>query len=408
MPPRSPKRDRVDDDEPPVLASSRPTTRARTKPARDAKKAAELAEVEAEREALEARRRATLAARPVAPPGNRGDGRLHIAHVRVGQGDCTIMATPAGQILMFDCGSDATDGESGPARMLRVRSVLNGVKFLRGYSKVDVLVLTHSDTDHYNLLRKALTNTVTIGSVYYSGSALSNYSQAQTSAFIKAQISHPTQLKKVTHNADPAHGAPGTTTINDKLVPPAGGGVVIDRLDAAGGITIVSEAACTATILAANVTHLYTEDNSNPTNRGSVVTLVQANGQSVLICGDATFNTEQYLLNTAAPRITNMSIAQAGHHGSRLTSSQQAFVNTVNPGQAVISAPKNVPLHHLPSEEVIDRYRARLTASGRAAVGEHETWFWRAGGLGSYTSTSIFHTEQVYTTGSYDTIEFTL
>ncbi|GAB3279499.1 ComEC/Rec2 family competence protein [Kineosporia babensis] len=387
-------------------------TRSATKPARDAKLQAIAQQALAEQRALAQRRAQDLANRPVAPPGNRGDGQLHLAFVKIGQGDCAIMATPRGQIVLFDCGSDAKDSETDLLYRRRVQAVLTRAKFMAGYNTVDILVLTHPDADHYNQLTNILNPAVTINNVYFS-SELRFYAQGATSSFITTQMSNVLGIKKVVHNHDPGNQAPGQVTIavnggTPTPVPAASAGVFVDRLDAAGGIRIVDEPNCTVSILAADVSHQYVADNSNTTNRGSVVTLIETTRDKILICGDATFNTEQYLLNTARARITGMSIAQAGHHGSRLTSSSQAFVDTVNPLRSVISAPKAVPLHHLPSEEVIDRYRTRLNTSNRALIPSHETFGWRAGSFGSYTNESQFHQEQVFTTGSWDTVEFTL
>jgi beta-lactamase superfamily II metal-dependent hydrolase len=402
--PKKPPRVRV-----PVKAPAkrRAKTRSQTKPARLAEQAAAQRLLRDARVALERRRAQDLLNRPVAPAGNRGDGRLHIAYVKVGQGDCTIMATPRGQILLFDCGSDAKDGEADLTYQQRIQAVLTGPKFMRGYDVIDVLVLTHPDTDHYNQLESILTDTVRIENVYFS-SQLRFYAAGQASNFVRTHMTAATGIKKVVHNVGAANGTPGEISLDGAVVPAAAGGIVVDRLDAQGGIRIVDEPNCTVTILAADVARVFMPDNSNLTNRGSVVSLVTKDAQTVLICGDATFNTERYLMNTAQARITNLTIGTAGHHGSRLTSSQQAYVDLVNPGQAVISGPKNVPLHHLPSEAVIDRYRTRLNTSNRPLIADHETFFWRPGAMGSYSNTSIFHREQVFTTGSWDTIEFTL
>jgi beta-lactamase superfamily II metal-dependent hydrolase len=388
------------------------TTRSASKPGRDAALLRAAQDLLAAQAALAQRRATDLANRPVAPPGSRGDGQLHLAFVKIGQGDCAIMATPRGQILLFDCGSDAKDSESDAAYLLRIKAVLARAKFMAGYDTVDILVLTHPDADHYNQLENILNPTVTIENVYFS-SALQNYAQGQTSAFIHGRMSDVNGIKKVVHNHDPANGAPGQVAIGvngavPTAVQAAAAPVFVDRLDGAGGIRIVNEPNCKVSILAADVAQQYVLDNSNITNRGSVVTLIETTRDKILICGDATFNTERYLMNTAQARITGVSIAQAGHHGSRLTSSSQAFVDIVNPTRSVISAPKNVPLHHLPSEEVIDRYRTRLNSSNRPLIPSHETFGWRPAGLGSYTNESQFHQEMVYTTGSWDTIEFTL
>ncbi|HXA59690.1 MAG TPA: hypothetical protein VNW94_11060, partial [Streptosporangiaceae bacterium] len=70
-------------------------TRSQTKPERDARLAAIRAQIAADAAALALQRAQDVAARPPAPAGNRGDGQLHMAFIRVGQGDCAVMSTPA-------------------------------------------------------------------------------------------------------------------------------------------------------------------------------------------------------------------------------------------------------------------------------------------------------------------------
>lgn len=385
------------------------TTRSQTKPARDAAIALKRQQALAAAAALAQRRAQALAARPAPPLGSAGDRQLHIAFIRVGQGDCAIMTTPQGRVLLFDCGSDSKEGEVDDMFVDRVQTILSGPKFLAASDTIDILITTHPDTDHYNQLAAVLGDAYTIGTWYFSA-ARADYAQAQTSGFILDHLANEeTGFKKVVLNHDPGHGAAGAVTINGAAVQPAGGGVTVDRLDGNGGIRIVDEPTCKISILAADVNHVYTPDSSNPTNRGSVVTLVEANNAKVLMCGDATVNTERYLLNVVpAARLQNLNVVQAGHHGSVNTSSSQAFVDRVNPQMVIASAGKQIPMHHLPSEAVITRYRDRLQASGRTQIPEHETFYYQAGGFGGYFHTSSFNTYPVFTTGSRDTVYITI
>ncbi|MGI8331305.1 ComEC/Rec2 family competence protein [Actinomadura scrupuli] len=415
MPDTPGKRER---EEPAAPAPKRPKTRAQSAPGRQREAEAAAAAILAEQEALAAKRAKDLSDRPKPVAGNRGDGQLHVAFIRVGQGDCTVMSTPRGRVLLFDCGAKPKEGarpepkETDTQFTSRLKAILNGPKFMKDHDVIDVLITTHGDVDHYNKLTAVLPDTVKIDNWYYSGS-VNDYSEGATSSFIKSHLSKGGSAKEVVLNNDAAHAAPGVSQINKTDVPLAGAGQTIDRLDAMGGIRIIDEvdggkSVCTVTILAAGVVHSYTADASNPKNRGSIVTLVEANGAKILMVGDATVNTEQFLLNTgAANRIGNMTVAQAGHHGSINTSSSVVFMKKVNPEMVVMSAGWKIPKDHLPSEAVVSRYVDLLETAGRPTIDSHETFYWSPAAMGSYVAGSVFSEYPVFSTGSRDTIYYT-
>jgi beta-lactamase superfamily II metal-dependent hydrolase len=386
-----------------IARDDKPYTRSASKPERDQKVAKAKAKAAAAASELEARRLEAILNRPPAEPGNRGDGSLYVAFIRVGQGDCAVMCTPKGQVILFDCGSDSKEGEDPGEFVSRLRSILSGPKFLGTSNLIDMVILTHPDSDHYNQLEAVLPNGCRISKCYHSDKS-DQYSQAATSTFLFSLLPH-SAIQRVVNNNDVTGHVVGEVSLDGAAVAAAGGGITVDRLDGLGGIRIVDEPNCKVSILAAGVEHLYVPDASNPTNRGSIVTLVEANGVKLLMCGDATVSTERFLQNTARARLQNLTVVQAGHHGSINTSSSQSFIDLVNPATVVASAGKRIPMHHLPSKEVITRYLTRLTASGRAQIPSHETFFYAPGGLGSYVEESLFTRYPVFTTGSRDTIE---
>jgi len=396
------KRTRTDDGNgaPPAR---RPRTRSQSAGDRAAQQAAHQAALDAEAALLRQRRNQAIANLPVAAPGNRSDGKLHIAFIQVGQGDCIAVSTPQGRSMVFDCGSTGTDGDLNFAA--RVRSVLRGVKFLGGTNSIDVLVLTHSDRDHYNQLETMFGEDFTVETCYHSD-ASDQYSVDYTSTWLMNHASSSLNVKQVIKNNDPAHGVQGEVSLNGQPVQPAAGTDTVDRLDGQGGIRIVDEPNCKISILAAGVGQVYLAGDGDPTNTASIVTLIEAFGKKVLLCGDATFNTEQYLVNTALNRVQNVTVMQIGHHASKVTSSALAFVRQVNPWAAVASAGLNIMTYHLPSKNVIVRYQNQLTASNRTQINEHETFFWDNVADG-FNYASNWSKYQVFTTGSRGTVEFT-
>lgn len=91
---------------------------------------------------------------------------LQIFALPVGQGDCTIIQCPNGNIVVFDCGT------SGGNRITadEVASWLGN----SGINRVVAIFVTHSNRDHYNYLPVIQWNTVSTNAVIIGG-ALGNY-----------------------------------------------------------------------------------------------------------------------------------------------------------------------------------------------------------------------------------------
>ena len=75
-------------------------------------------------------------------PTNREEGSLRCTTLYVGHGLSVIVETPSGKTLVYDVGSRA--GGEFSSR------VLKEALWARGISKVDALIVSHSDIDHYN------------------------------------------------------------------------------------------------------------------------------------------------------------------------------------------------------------------------------------------------------------------
>jgi beta-lactamase superfamily II metal-dependent hydrolase len=377
-------------------------TRSQTLQRRREEEREKLATANRREAALRKAREEALRNKAAAPEGSRRDGNFHMAFVQMGQGDCCIVTTPLGRIVMVDCGTDSREEENVGLFVDRVRSVLYGKKFLKGSNTIDVVILTHPDTDHYNHFQQVLNDGTKLVAVYHSAPR-SWYSEGQTSNWLLERVGQDQQIRRVEHHQNDDRT---TIALDGMPVAAATETEVVDRLDGNGGIRVLDEDNCKISILAGGVTINYQNDNSNITNRGSLVTLIEVFGKKILLHGDATRSTEHYLLRKHKDRIGQVTLATAGHHGSNRTSSLAAYVRQVAPELVVISAGKRVPKDHLPSEEVIDRYIANL---GRGAtISSHEIFFWRAGGMGSFYHASKFIVLPVYVTGSWETFYYTL
>jgi beta-lactamase superfamily II metal-dependent hydrolase len=301
---------------------------------------------------------------PDAEPGERGDGYFHMASIKMGQGDCTIMSTPEGKVILIDCGTNSHDDEAADDYNERVRGELQHPAFLGNTKVIDIVILTHADKDHYSELGTMLPSGYTAHSIYHSGE-LGHYTLGGA-RWCRKRVLKSSLIKQVVLNLD-GDRIGGETTLNGRHIDPIFPQDRIDRLDASGGLLIVSEPGFAITLLAAGVEHDYAADSdgADHKNRGSIVTLVEVGRDApykVLISGDATRSTEAFLLKNATrkARLSKVDYLQAGHHGSQTTSSSPAWIAHTQPQQAVFVSAGRVGhrAHRLPSWSVIDSWDA--------------------------------------------------
>ena len=181
----------------------------------------------------------------------------------VGHGACGVLLTPAGHAVLVDCGS-----LQGPKTV--ARAVL---PFLhsRGIDRLDAVVLSHADLDHYNGV-PALLERHRIGRVLVSP----HFARGNP-------MSVPVLY--------------GMLAARDIPVTPVGAGDVL----AVGGAEL--------TVLQPQPDRAYSTDNA-----ASVVMLLEAAGHRALLTGDVADESYGELLRTPSPR---PDVLMAPHHGSR-------------------------------------------------------------------------------------------
>lgn len=245
----------------------------------------------------------------------RGDGRLHVTFLDVGQGDSALIRLPRGATLLVDAGGlpgraalpPATTSPSGfdigdrvvapPLRMAGVR-------------RLDYLVLTHGDPDH----------------VGGAGSILREFRPRHVWEGIPVPKSEPlTTLRNVAQGLELDWA---NVTKGDHL--------------AVDGVDITVE-------------HPVPADweRQRVRNDDSVVVDLRWRDVSVLLTGDIGKDVERVL----APRIERspITVVKVPHHGS-LTSSTTEFIRALRPRVAVVSVGRANRFGH-PVPIVLDRYR---------------------------------------------------
>lgn len=334
----------------------------------------------------------------------RGDGNLYITFNEMGHGDSILISLPNGKMVLIDCGTMRWDGNYwNPPRTvekLRLNALVNAVadeKYLLNNKVIDVLILTHSDRDHHSELTHLFDTTVTLKTgqkcgpptkakqVFYSGD-FSEYGKYDTTTLLtqngiadkiysitlnESQSSYREVLDYTTsgpmldRKKEIERSDEGEAEILKKSRVPATKGFVkiLDGTHKRGRV------ACGFYLLASNVKSNTLFDQSDQANRGSIVSMVVYGDKKFLFSGDATRNTERFLLDTYGDRIENLELVHVGHHASENTSSSPEFVRHVNPRMVMVSAAYNSGSHlALPRYEVLKRFNSGSRLTNRAST----------------------------------------
>lgn len=226
--------------------------------------------------------------------------RTEVVFLNVGQGDAILIAQGTHQVLI-------DGGRSGKELLGRLG---RHVPFWD--RTIEVVIATHPDADHIGGL-PALLRTYKVGEVLTTGAE----SETETSrlfqeAIVKSTSHEPTQIFR---------GA--------KIVFPKGGELLVEYpLQPLPGIV-----------------------SDGDTNEGSIVVRFTYGKTSFLLTGDLPRE------ETVLPDEEAVTVLKAAHHGSKYSTSD-AFLNLVQPKEAVISVGKNSYGH--PAPDVL----ARLEKNG--------------------------------------------
>jgi competence protein ComEC len=241
--------------------------------------------------------------------GARGDGRLHVTFLDVGQGDSAFVRFPHGATLLIDAGGLSTAsafdvGDRVVAPVLREE----------GLRRLTYVALTHGDPDH-------------IGG---AASVLREFRPREVWEGIPVPRFEP-----LTALRDEAHSL-GLKWRNVA----AGDRAVVDGVD---GVEVA-------------VRHPAPADweRQRVRNDDSIVIELRWRDVSVLLTGDIGKDVERTLA-AAIPR-ARLRVVKVPHHGS-LTSSTPEFVHAIAPAIAVVSVGRGNHFGH-PAPQVLERYRS--------------------------------------------------
>ncbi len=234
------------------------------------------------------------------------DGYLHVHFFDVGQGDSILIVTPSGRQALIDGGPDA-DGAS---------QVLAGA-LPRGDRSLDLVVMTHSDSDHSRGLLAALDR-------YTVGAALSAPSPPDA--------------------ADDGMRAQWEQRLEGRGIP---------LVEVSAEYVIHLDDGVELRALSPPPERMFGDSNND-----SLVLRLAYGDISFLLTADIGQEAEGRLLRGGAQ--LSGTVLKVAHHGSN-TSTTPQFLNAVNPAIAVISAGRDNSYGH-PAPAVVERLEARLGA----------------------------------------------
>ena len=207
-------------------------------------------------------------------------GELTVAVLDVGQGDAIFIESPTGTQLLVD---------GGPPRKVigKLSKLMSPLD-----RRIDAIVITNPDQDHIGGFTDILKK-YKVDQVFEPGTA----NDSTTYKNLQLEIEN-----KNIQNILAKSGM---------------------RLDIGGGAYI-------------DILFPDRDVSDWSTNDGSIVARLTYGETSVMLTGDSTAKTEEFLLKGVSASVVDSDILKVGHHGSR-TSTTEEFVKAVSPEYALIS-----------------------------------------------------------------------
>lgn len=319
--------------------------------------------------------------------------QLICSFLDVGQGDGTLFSIPVGkkngyfvyQFVLIDLGS--TKGAKITRPELETL-LFNHFKI----KELELLVLTHPDSDHYNLIYMLLDHNVTFKKIIYGGHWSDYLENANATCNCKSngKDKKTTIGKKIIIKKNSLHIFGKCDTCDSDYVYDEGNyelsntykfenswydGINDGSIEALGPNCFGGEytfSGCKFSLMAANVGMVNNDDKKDSReeyekNQASLVLRVSYKGYSIMMTGDATYQTERFILtnhsNDSNTSTLTSNVLKVAHHGSAGTSTSKEWVEAVDPEWAFISSDrfgttdpekKKDTGHRLPRAEAIE------------------------------------------------------
>ncbi len=232
-------------------------------------------------------------------------GRLRIDFIDVGQGDATLLTFPDGRHALIDGGKRTPYFDSG-------RRIVDPYLRRLGIRKLDVVILSHVDSDHLGGLPHILRN-FQVDEVWDSG-------QGKDTQLYR-------EYAMLVDSLGVAHRQPRAGEVITKFAP--------------------------IQIFVLHPSKRFIEEEKRSANEGSLSLRVSFGEVDALFLGDIEKDGEAEVRRLGT--LLDTEILKVSHHGSK-TSSTDKFLELATPAYAVISVAAVNKFGH-PHQEVIDRLR---------------------------------------------------
>ena len=281
---------------------------------------------------------------------------LVVHFVDVGQGDCVIVELPDGKTMIIDGGDNRTKYEA------KIIEYANENIFKGKANKVfDYMIATHSDSDHIGGL-DAVLNEYEVKTIYrpkafYEVASGAKSPTADDFALEADELIRMSDLRS-TGKLDTSNATMITTAVYSKFLRLAyaetwGSGNSADVIFHEAGIVLSGSHngnAYTITFYAPNSSVYGSGNTAAAKNNLSAVVIVEYNGFSIMLTGDAHSESEAEMIASGLP---NVDALKLGHHGSS-TSTTSAFLAALDPTYVFICVGEGNSHGH-PTEEILER-----------------------------------------------------
>jgi competence protein ComEC len=231
---------------------------------------------------------------------------VEIHFVDVGQGDAIIINFPDRKTMLIDAGTTSSGLSSWREEYLQYLYDVTDDRI------IEYMVITHADSDHYNMLQAVVEN-YDVKTAYYNENSGTNYNK-----FLDVLDDEP--------------------------------GIVLYEVDNQSITYTIEGEGYKVTIFCCGDSAFSGADEKN---NQSIICLVEFGGRKVLLTGDAGLATEQWFMTEEYSPYFDVDVLKVGHHGSD-TSTGQAFLEYIDAEYAIISCDDGTAYGH-PKAIVMER-----------------------------------------------------
>ena len=248
--------------------------------------------------------------------------RLTIYALPVGQGDCTLIQCPNGNLIVLDCGSSGR--RQHRLTPTQIQTYLNPM--IR-QGKVKAIIITHADWDHFSYLPQIQWNLESIQAVIIGGT-LQDYTR-----FNPQRTDIHNWLRNFQNRQT-------LFTVNN-------GERCIGECPMQIGLAFCQNPNIRLDILAANV-------HNQPNEKSIVMTVSVNNGWSALLPGDMEGPAATQIANAIGPQLQS-TVYKMAHHGASTRANQPDWLERIRPRIAFASSAYNFGNCRHPRCETIGR-----------------------------------------------------